>query len=290
MGESMTRGNGSINGGGKQPEISGLRVIDGGATAPDGEAKQAGAGLPVGELARLVTHLRGKLRYDKFAEVITLNGKPLDPELGMLNLTAELQCLGFPKVGPGQVARAARLAADDKTDNPLIEWLDQQPAPAGASACVLSDCLGAETIPDDQGVPGLSRRQYLSEFGWRWTLAMVARAYCPGCRVEAVPVFVTDPGYFLADALGALLPHPGWLLDDAIDLRDAARRRPGTWLTLLPWPQRQREREAAISFALRRSDGGKPRRNTVAFWSRDPVGEDRVWEVPLTGAPMLTIS
>lgn len=279
-------------------------------------------------LARLVTYFeedtqwRGAIRCNQFSQTIEVV-EPFPPQRGqifatyrplrevdMLEALLIAQANGFPKLGISELWRAIILAAEHQGYHPVREYLeglswDQTPR----LYRLFTDYFPGELPPEETIGPPLGK----NELSWRdkwvayfeWTgkcfmIGGVARIFEPGCKVDTLPIFVSEQAYLKALALQALVGNPKWFSDDIpVDVvdKDAKDALVGKWIVeLAEMPHLRRDVERFKAFVSRQADRFRraferltqdwPRQTALTGTSNDltyldVTGNRRFWAIPL---------
>jgi predicted P-loop ATPase len=277
-------------------------------------------------LARLVSYFeedalwRGAIRHNQFTQMIEVC-EPFPPQPGQIFETYRslrevdtlealmlAQAKGFPKASITDVWRAIILAAEHHGYHPVREYLegltwDRTPR----LHRLFLDYFPGDLPPEEAHGPGqneLSWRDkwvaYLEATGSCFAIGAVARIMEPGCKVDSLPIFVSEQRYFKALALQALVGNPKWFSDDIpVDVvdRDAKDALVGVWVVeLSETPHIRRDVERFKAFVSRQTDRFRrayerltqdwPRQTVLTGTSNDltyldVTGNRRFWAIPL---------
>jgi len=148
---------------------------------------QTGKILPrVFNYREILTHgeeFAGRLAFDIFAEIPSMDGKPLDDD-GVTNLVATMESKWISdKVAPGDVERAARAAAKKISFHPVLDYLNS------------TQWDGVERI--DQFFPdhlGTEQSEYLRGVSRSLFIGAVRRIIYPGCKMDTMTVLESPQG------------------------------------------------------------------------------------------------
>ena len=138
-----------------------------------------------------------------------------------------LQRGGMPKIGKDMTHQAVDLRAQERKFHPVRAYLeglawDRTPR----LDKWLSRYLGAEPSP----YPGAEESPYIAAIGRMFLIAMVARAFLPGCKADYMLVLEGDQGVGKSTACSVLAGQ--WYSDALPDIKDkdAAQHMRGKWL------------------------------------------------------------
>lgn len=140
-------------------------------------------------------------------------------------LACRLQVFGLP-VGPGVVAAAVELVADDREHNPVTAYLDGLSWDGTPRLDrLMTAYVGARGTDEEEWF-------YLAEVGRRFMISAAARAFRPGCKADHVPVLVGPQGAGKSSAVAALVPDESLFTDGLAELgtKDSAQDLRGKWL------------------------------------------------------------
>jgi putative DNA primase/helicase len=277
-------------------------------------------------LARLVSYFeedalwRGAIRLNQFSQTIEVCD-PFPPQPGQvfdthrplrevdtLEALLIVQAKGFPKASISDIWRAIILAAEHRGYHPVKEYLeglvwDQTPR----LHRLFLDYFPGELPPGEPWTPGqneLSWRDkwvaYFERTGECFAIGAVARIYEPGCKVDSLPIFVSEQRYYKALALQALTGDSRWFSDDIpVDVvdKDAKDALVGKWIVeLSETPHLRRDVERFKAFVSRQTDRFRrayerltqdwPRQTALTGTSNDltyldVTGNRRFWAIPL---------
>jgi hypothetical protein len=282
-------------------------------------------------LAKLVAYLtedplwRGAIRLNQFTQTIEVcDPFPPQParaiaayrplrEIDPIETLLIVQAKGFPKAHSSDIWRALILIAERQGYHPLQDYLlAQEPlwdgTPRGHR--LFFDAFAGWLPPQDNHVVVINGKpqpsahdkwvRYYEETGLRWLISAVARALAPGCKVDCMPIFVSDQGYYKSLGLQALAVNPAWFTDDIpIDVgdKDAKDALVGKWICeFSEMPHAKRDVEKFKGFVSRQTDRFRrayerltqdwPRQNVFAGSSNelvylDTTGNRRNWAIPL---------
>jgi predicted P-loop ATPase len=278
-------------------------------------------------LAKLVTHFKedalwhGALRYSEFTQTIEVSspfpplpGQVLDVfralrETDTLRALIAVQGKDFPKATFTDVWRAIILAAEDQSYHPVREYLDGLVWDRAPRIHQLFFDYFPGELPEEE------YRGHLKpgELSWRdrWAayyehtarcfmIGAVARILEPGCKVDSLPIFVSEQRYYKGLGLQALVGDPKWYTDDIpIDVADKDTKDAlvGKWIVeLSETPHLKREVERFKAFVSRTTDRyRRPFERLTQDWPRqtaltgtsnnltylDVTGNRRYWAIPL---------
>ena len=132
--------------------------------------------------------------------------------------------LKMPKVGTLLVDEAVKHAAESHPENSVIEWLEHLPAWDGTSRLYdwLTDTLGIE------------KSEYTMAIAHNWPIAMVARAYQPGCKFDHMPVLEGQQGLAKTSFLEVLGGEWYKSLPMAFGDKDFLQAIQGAWIVEIP--------------------------------------------------------
>jgi predicted P-loop ATPase len=118
--------------------------------------------------------------------------------------------------------------------------------------------LPQEQVPLGELSPRDKLIAYLEHIGRCFAIGAVARIMRPGCKLDNVPVPVSDEGFNKSRAWAALCPDPSWFSDDlSPDLvhRDTKESLVGKWIIeLSEMPHARKEVERVKAFFSRQTD------------------------------------
>jgi hypothetical protein len=277
-------------------------------------------------LARLVTEFKegadwcGALRYNQFTQTFEVC-EPFPPQPGQIRDTYRslretdvlrallaVQSKNFPKATERDVWRAVKIAAEDLGYHPVRDYLNGLVWDGVPRLHRLFLDYFPGELPEEEPHPlpanQLSDRDkwtaYYEATGKCFMIGAVNRIMEPGCKVDTLPVFVSDQGYFKALALEALVGNPKWFSDDiSVNLvdKDAKDALVGKWIVeLAEMPHLQRDVERFKAFVSRTTDRFRraferltqdwPRQGVLTGTSNslnypDPTGNRRHWAIPL---------
>ncbi|MGI9502046.1 MAG: VapE domain-containing protein, partial [Geminicoccaceae bacterium] len=89
--------------------------------------------------------------------------------------------------------------------------------------------LGADVGEGDQ----VERRtKYIKAIGKKWLISAVARAFCPGCKVDTALIIQGEQGIKKSTAIRTLIPNVDWFADGISDMgsKDSAQDLRGKWV------------------------------------------------------------
>jgi predicted P-loop ATPase len=277
-------------------------------------------------LARLVSHFeedalwRGALRHNQFTQTIEVCD-PFPPQPGQvfdtyralrevdtLEALLIVQTKGFPKASISDVWRAIILAAEHQGYHPVREYLDGLVWDETPRIHRLFFDYFPGELPEDDCTPppanALSWRDkwvaYYEATAQCFMIGAVARIFEPGCKVDSLPIFVSEQRYYKGLGLQALVGNPKWFSDDVpVDVvdRDAKDALVGKWIVeLSETPHLKRDIEKFKAFVSRTTDRFRrayerltqdwPRQTALTGTSNDlgyldPTGNRRHWAIPL---------
>ena len=277
-------------------------------------------------LARLVTYFeedalwRGAIRCNQFTQTIEVCD-PFPPQPGqvfeacrplrevdMLEALLIAQAKGFPKVSLSDLWRAITLAAEHRGYHPVRDYLegltwDRTPR----LHRLFLDYFPGELPPEEARGPSQNqlswRDKWVAYFEWTgrcFAIGAVARIMEPGCKVDTLPIFVSEQAFLKALALQALVGNPKWFSDDIpVDVvdKDAKDALVGKWIVeLSETPHLRRDVERFKAFVSRQTDRFRrayerltqdwPRQTALTGTSNDltyldVTGNRRFWAIPL---------
>jgi predicted P-loop ATPase len=279
-------------------------------------------------LAKMVTFFiedplfRGAIRCNEFTQTIEVSN-PFPPkpgqtreiyralrEVDMLEALLVVQAKGFPKASHVDVWRALILAAERRSHHPVREYLESREwNEVSRIHRLFFDYLPGE-LPSgkEDCVPPSAE-----ELSWRdkWVayyeatakcfmIGAVARIFEPGCKVDSLPIFVSEQRYYKGLALQALVGNSAWFTDDIpVDVvdKDCKDALVGKWIVeLSETPHLKKEVERFKAFVSRTTDRFRrayerltqdwPRQTALTGTSNDltyldATGNRRFWAIPL---------
>jgi predicted P-loop ATPase len=141
---------------------------------------------------------------------------------------------------------------------------------------------------------------YFEATGRCFSIGAVARVMEPGCKVDSLPIFVSEQRYYKGLGLQALVGNPKWFSDDIpVDVvdKDAKDALVGKWIVeLSETPHLRRDVERFKAFVSRQTDRFRrayerltqdwPRQTALTGTSNDlsyldTTGNRRFWAIPL---------
>jgi predicted P-loop ATPase len=178
-------------------------------------------------IIRAHKYLAGKIWFDTFKKKIfhNTNGPTREwDDADDLKLTAWIQQqLRLPKMYLSTIQQAVVHASHINARNSLTDWLDSLVWDGVSRLDTwLSDCLG---------VP---RSEYTDAVARNWPIAMVARAYRPGCQVDNMPVLEGKMGRGKSKVLAALGGEWYSSVTEAFGSKDFLQAIQGQWLIEVP--------------------------------------------------------
>lgn len=174
-----------------------------------------------------------RIWLDEFSQKLMILAEDTKPPR-MMNRTDMYQCLiwmqtalALPKMPLSAVERAAVVIGAQNTRHPVREYLDK----------LTWD--GVERLPtllaDGWGV---QQNEYTAAVGRCWLVAMVARAYRPGCKHDHMIVFEGPQNIAKSSSLRTLCANPDWFMEsnrNPIRNPDAfSQSLQGKWLVEIP--------------------------------------------------------
>jgi hypothetical protein len=272
------------------PQVDVWELLD---TTTDDNGKERASG----HLNNIATVLRqdsrwaGRLTYDAFWDRLQLDGAPLrDGDVTRLrHWLGEVYSM---RAGKETAHDVVQMVCEENETHELRDWLDGLPAWDGKPRAVpmLRDYFGCQ-----------GDAELIDWYSSCFLVAMVARAFQPGCKHDVVLIIRGDQGAGKSTGLRALCGEQ-WFGDSNLPIgeEEAYRRIQGCWLWELSELQgmRKREAEELKSFLASQSDTyrmpyarqkvTRPRltcfagtTNADAFLE-DPTGHRRFWVVTST--------
>jgi predicted P-loop ATPase len=277
-------------------------------------------------LAKLVTYFeedslwRGAVRHNQFTQTIEVcepfppqPGQVLDTyrslrEVDTLEALLMVQANGFPKATITDVWRGIILAAEHHGYHPVREYLDGLAWDDTPRIHRLFFDYFPGELPEEEpaqsGANELSERDkwvaYFEATAKCFMIGAVARIFEPGCKVDSLPIFVSEQRYYKGLGLQALVGNPKWYTDDIpIDVTDKDTKDAlvGKWVAeLSETPHLKREVERFKAFVSRTTDRfRRPFERLTQDWPRqialagssndltylDVTGNRRHWAIPL---------
>jgi len=236
----------------------------------------------VANMLALVTFLdnhpawRGAVRFNELTANIELcepwpprdtperSMRPLREPGDLLEAVMWLQGNGYPAAGKNLTWDALCCIAARNSFHPVRDYLNSlhwDDAPRLHK--LFLDYFNAD-LPklEDMSDGELSARDkltsYLEHISKSFMVAAVARIMRPGCKVDNVPVAVSDEGFNKSQAFAALCVDPAWFSDDlSPDLvqRDTKESLAGKWIIeLSEMPHVRKEVERVKAFFSRQTD------------------------------------
>jgi hypothetical protein len=256
---------------------------------------------------------RGAIQLNRFMQTIEVCD-PFPPVPGQVNETyrplREIDVLrallaahakDFPKASEADVWKAIKLAAEDQGYHPVQEYLsaevwDQTPR----IHRLFFDYFPGE-LPLEENLDWRDKWVAYYEHTARcFMVGAVARIFEPGCKVDSLPIFVSNQRYNKGLGLQALAVNPAWFTDDIpVDFvdKDCKDALVGKWIVeLAEMPHLRRDVERFKAFVSRQSDRFRrayervtqdwPRQSALTGTSNDltyldVTGNRRFWAIPL---------
>ncbi len=171
--------------------------------------------------------LKGRIWLDTFRQKIfhSLDGTPREwRERDDLKLTVRIQqALKLPKFDIRLVQSAVLHAAECQARNSVTEYLDSLTWDGMERLDHwLADCLGVK------------RDEYTTAVARNWLIAMVARAYVPGCKVDTMPVLEGTQGLSKSTFLEVLGSPWYGSIPTTFGEKDFLQAIQGRWLVEIP--------------------------------------------------------
>ena len=132
--------------------------------------------------------------------------------------------LQLPKVGTLLVHEAVQHAAEANAENSVIQWIER--LPAWDRTHRLHDWL-TDTL-------GVEKTEYTMAVAHNWPIAMVARAYQPGCKFDHMPVLEGEQGLAKTSFLEVLGGEWYKSLPMAFGDKDFLQAIQGAWIVEIP--------------------------------------------------------
>jgi predicted P-loop ATPase len=279
-------------------------------------------------LAKLVTFFtedplfRGAIRLNGFSQMLEVSN-PFPPQPGqnleicrplrevdVLEALLIVQAKGFPKASHVDVWRAIILAAERQTYHPVRDYLNALTWDGTPRVHQLFFDYFPSALPsgkDDRTPPSAKEPSWRDKWAAYYEatakcfmIGAVARVMAPGCKVDSLPIFVSEQRYYKGLALQALVGNPAWFSDDIpVDVvdKDAKDALVGKWIVeLSETPHLKRDVERFKAFVSRQTDRFRrayerltqdwPRQTALTGTSNDltyldVTGNRRFWAIPL---------
>lgn len=206
--------------------------------------------------------LKGRLRFDEFANRIDHDGLPGGQEPGPWNDADAARLARWMQerdvlVRPGTVQTAALVVAQERRHHPVRDWLrslrwDGKPR--------LDDWLCRYV--------GAAGNPYTRAIGRKFLISAVARAIRPGCKVDCALILEGPQGAGKSSVARILAHNSDWFADEMADLgsKDAAQGVVGKWIIELAElsAMKRSEVERVKAFFSRSTDTYRPSYGRVA--------------------------
>jgi hypothetical protein len=280
-------------------------------------------------LAKLVAYLkedalwRGAIRLNQFTQTLEVCD-PFPPQPGQdftayrslrevdtLKTLIIVQSKGFPKAQVIDVWRAIILAAEDQGYHPVRDYLNELEWDGVCRVHRLFLDYFPGWLPPEENHTVMTGGKTQLSWRDRWVAYYEATARCfvigavarimePGCKVDSLPIFVSEQRYYKGLGLQALVGNPAWFSDDIpVDVvdKDAKDALVGKWIVeLSETPHLRRDVERFKAFVSRQTDRFRrayerlmqdwPRQAALTGTSNDltyldTTGNRRFWAIPL---------
>lgn len=190
--------------------------------------------------------------------------RPLREPGDLLEAVIWMQGNGYPEAGKGVVWDTLCCIAVRNAFHPVRDYLEALRWDGTSRVHDLFRVYFNATMPKDERVPEgeLSAADrltaYLEHISRCFMVGAVARIMRPGCKVDTLPVAVSDEGFNKSQAFATLCPDVVWFSDDlSPDLmqRDTKESLVGKWIIeLSEMPHARREVERVKAFFSRQTD------------------------------------
>lgn len=177
--------------------------------------------------------MAGRIRRNKLSGAVDTNEFPFDDSEGgkktgawtdhdtyrLIAKILRIPDLLLVEFGRDIMEAAVEIVADTNAYHPVRDWLESL------------DWDGVERLPSWlMTYMGAAASEYTSVVGVRFMVSAVARAYDPGCQVDAVPIFEGTQGVGKSTSMRALFGSE-WFSDTPLDIgsKDSLQAIQGKW-------------------------------------------------------------